>query len=150
MMIQLLEKFVKGGERVLDIGTGTGVLAIAAVKLGAMSCVAIDNDDWSIDNARENISKNGVNDRIQLIKGDLAAVPDSEYDVVVANLNRNTLLYIGNEISGRCTKGGILLVTGVLTLDEEDVTKCYKEKGFVSVEAIREAEWSALVFRKSP
>jgi ribosomal protein L11 methyltransferase len=150
MMIQLLEKFIKGGERVLDVGTGSGVLAIASVKLGAMTCVAIDNDDWSIENARENIDKNGVNDKIQLIKGDLAAVPNSEFDIVVANLNRNTLLYIGNEISALCAKGGVLLVTGVLTLDEEDITKCYGEKGFVSAEAIREAEWSALVFRRSP
>lgn len=150
MMIRLLEKFIKGGEKVFDIGTGTGVLAIAAVKLGAMSCVAIDNDDWSIENARENINKNGVSDKIQLIKGDLTSVPDSEFDIVVANLNRNTLLYIGNELSSRCAKGGVLLVTGVLTLDEEDITGCYVEKGFVSVEAIREAEWSALVFRRSP
>lgn len=148
MMIRLLEKFIKGGEKILDIGTGTGVLAIAAVKLGAKSCVAIDNDDWSIDNSRENINKNGVGDKIELIKGDLTSVPNSEFDIVVANLNRNTLLYLRDEIHGRCGKGGIVLLTGVLTLDEEDIIKSYSEKGFQSVEAVHEAEWSALVFRK--
>ena len=148
MMIQLLEKFVNGGEKVLDIGTGTGVLAIAAVKLGAESCIAIDSDDWSIENARENIKKNGVGDKLELIKGDLTSVPNSEFDIVVANLNRNTLLYIRDEMYDRCVKGGNLLVTGVLTIDEDDITASYTEKGFASVEALREAEWSALVFRK--
>jgi ribosomal protein L11 methyltransferase len=132
----------------LDIGTGTGVLAIAAVKLGAGSCVAIDNDDWSIENARENISKNGVGDKIELMKGDLTSVPNSEFDLVVANLNRNTLLYIRDEIYNRCAKGGTLLLTGVLSLDEDDIVASYTEKGFMSVEGAREAEWSALVFEK--
>jgi ribosomal protein L11 methyltransferase len=148
MMIQLLEKNLKSGDKVLDIGTGTGVLAIAAVKLGAKVCVAIDNDDWSIENARENINKNRVGGKIELVKGDLASATNSMFDVVVANLNRNTLLYIRDEIYNHCVKGGMLLLTGILSLDEDDIITSYKEKGFVSVEAVREAEWSALVFRK--
>jgi ribosomal protein L11 methyltransferase len=149
MMIRLLEKFVNPEARVLDIGTGTGVLAIAAIKLGAKSCVAIDNDDWSIENARENITKNRVAEKVELIKGDLKSVPDYEFDVVVANLNRNTLLYIRDEVYDRCARGGVVLVTGVLSLDEESVVASYKERGFTSVESLHEAEWSALVFRKS-
>ncbi len=148
MMIRLLEKFIKGGEKILDVGTGTGVLAIASVKLGAKKCVAIDNDDWSIENARENIKKNGVVDRVEITKGDLTSVPDSEFDIVVANLNRNTLLYIRDELYDRCAKDGFVLLTGVLTLDEESIVKSYIEKGFTSIETIREAEWSALVFKK--
>ncbi len=148
MMIRLLEKFIKGGEKILDVGTGTGVLAIASVKLGAKKCVAIDNDDWSIENARENIKKNGVVDRVEITKGDLTSVPDSEFDIVVANLNRNTLLYIRDELYDRCAKAGFVLLTGVLTLDEESIVKSYIEKGFTSIETIREAEWSALVFKK--
>lgn len=148
MMIRLLEKFVRGNEKVLDIGTGSGVLAIAAIKLGAKSCVAIDNDEWSIVNARENIKKNGAESQIELEKGDLTSAPNSEFDIVVANLNRNTLLYIRNEIYCRCASGGLLLLTGVLTLDEEDVIGSYVEKGFSLVETIREAEWSAIALRK--
>jgi ribosomal protein L11 methyltransferase len=148
MMIRLLEKFIKGNEKILDIGTGTGVLAIAAIKLGARTCVAIDNDDWSIDNARENIKKNGVESQIELEKGDLTSAPNSEFDIVVANLNRNTLLYIRDEIYSRCANDRLLLLTGVLTLDEEDVIRSYVERGFSLVETIREAEWSALAFKK--
>ncbi|HUI29279.1 MAG TPA: 50S ribosomal protein L11 methyltransferase [Candidatus Acidoferrales bacterium] len=148
MMIGLLEKFIKGGEAVLDIGTGTGVLAIAAVMLGAKKCAAIDNDDWSIENARENIGRNGVANKIELMKGDLASVPSSEFDIVVANLNRNTLLYLRDEIYDRTARGGRLLLTGVLTLDEESIISAYAQKGFKSEEIIHEAEWSALVLKK--
>jgi len=148
MMIQLLEKSTKGGEKVLDIGTGTGVLAIAAVKLGVKSCVAIDNDDWSIDTARENNNKNDTGSEIELVKGDLTSIPNSEFDIIVANLNRNTLLYLKNDIYTRCKKGGILLLSGILTLDEESVVESYASVGFVSSEVFHEAEWSALAFKK--
>lgn len=148
MMVQLLEKFVKGGEKILDIGTGTGVLAIAAVKLGAGSCTAIDNDGWSIENARENIEKNNAADKIRLMSGEIASSEENEFDIVVVNLNRNTLLYIKPEIYKRCRQGGILLVAGVLTLDEGGIVENYREGGFNLIDAIRESEWSALVFKK--
>ncbi len=148
MMIRLLEKFMKGGEKVLDIGTGTGVLAIAAVKLGAERCCAIDNDEWSIENARENIKKNRVENKIELLKGELTSMSGSAFDLVVANLNRNTLLYIRNEIFEKCSKGGFLLLSGVLTLDEGDIVSHYVERGFTAVETMHEAEWSALAFKK--
>ena len=148
MMIRLLEKSVRGGEKVLDVGTGTGVLAIAAVKLGAERCLAIDNDDWSIENAKENIIKNGAGDKIEIAKGDLTSVPQSDFDIVVANLNRNTLLYLRDELYGKCVKGGLALLTGVLALDEESIVDSYVQKGFTSLEVLHEAEWSALVFKK--
>jgi ribosomal protein L11 methyltransferase len=148
MMVRLLEKFVKGGEKILDIGTGTGVLAIAAVKLGAGSCTAIDNDGWSIENARENIEKNNASDKINLVSGEITFAEQSEFDIVVANLNRNTLLYIKTEIYKRCREGGILLVAGILTLDEENVVDSYRQIGFERVDVIHEADWSALAFKK--
>lgn len=148
MMIRLLEKTIKGGEKVLDIGTGTGVLAIAAVKLGAEKCVAVDTDEWSIENALENIRKNGVQNRIELLKGELTSISNSDFSLVVANLNRNTLLYIRDEIFERCSKGGSIILSGVLTLDEKDVISSYVEKGFTAAGTEREGEWSALIFKK--
>jgi len=149
MMVQLLEKFVKGGEKVLDIGTGTGVLAIAAVKLGAAGCTAIDNDDWSIQNAKENVEKNNAADKINLVKEEIISEKPSEFDIVLANLNRNTLLYIKPEIYERCKNGGIVLVAGILTLDEESIVDNYRQIGFNLIDVIREAEWSAMAFKKS-
>ncbi len=148
MMVQLLEKFIKGGEKILDIGTGTGVLAIAAIKLGASDCVAVDNDSWSIENAKENIDRNNVSDKVKLVSGEIAHAVQDEFDLVVANLNRNTLLHIKPEIYTRCKKGGVLFMAGVLTLDEKSTIAAYEETGFRLVDAIREAEWSALAFAK--
>jgi ribosomal protein L11 methyltransferase len=148
MMVQLLERFVKGGEKVLDIGTGSGVLAIAAIKLGANYCVALDTDEWSIGNARENIERNKVADRIKVIKGEIASVDESDFDIVLANLNRNTLLYIVKDIFKRCVQGGHFLAAGILALDEDAIIESYQKIGFAFVDKIYEAEWSALAFEK--
>lgn len=148
MMVRLLEKHIKGGERILDIGTGTGVLAIAAVKLGASGCVAVDRDEWSIDNSLENMKRNGVIEKVSLMRGEIASLAEEEFDVVVANLNRNTLLYIEPELRKRCKIGGVLLLTGVLTLDEKDIIDSYVKSGFKVAETLHEAEWSALALTK--
>ncbi len=148
MMVQELEKRVKPGDRVLDVGTGTGVLAVAAVKLGAGLCVAVDNDEWSIENSRENIERNGIADRVRVVKGEVSSVEEGEFDIVAANLNRNTLIYLKEELYGKCRDGGILLLAGVLTADEEDVIGHYEASGFKPLGVRREAEWSALLFAK--
>ncbi len=148
MMVQLLDRLLKTGASVLDVGTGTGVLAIAAVKLGASSCIAIDTDDWSIENARENIERNGAAGKIELIGGEIGSVRETEFDIITANLNRNTLLYIKSELYVRCAADGILMLAGILTLDEKDVVAAYEQAGFKKVDAIRESEWSAVVLRK--
>jgi len=148
MMVQLLEKYIKGGEKILDVGTGTGVLAIAAAKLGAASCFAVDTDEWSIDNSSENIRRNGVAGIVNVSKNEIETVAEGDFDIVMANLNRNTLLYIGTELYKRCKKGGILLIAGVLTLDEKDLLDSYGKIGFSRLEVMREAEWSSLAFKK--
>ncbi len=148
MMVQMLSRYIKGNERVLDVGTGTGVLAIAAVKLGARACIAIDRDDWSIDNARENITTNNAAEKIQIVRGEMSSVTETGFDLVSANLNRNTLIYIGRDLYERCRSGGILLVTGILTLDEKDVVDSFGKIGFRLVNTLHEGEWSALAFSK--
>ena len=149
MMICLLEKFIRGGEKILDVGTGTGVLAIAAVKLGASRCVAVDKDEWSIDNSLENIKRNGVSEKIALTRGEVASITEEDFDIVVANLNRNTLLYIEPELRRRCKAGGVLLLAGILTLDEKDIADSYSKSGFKVLETLHEAEWSALALANS-
>ncbi len=148
MMVRLLERFIKGGEKVLDVGTGTGVLAIAAIKLGASKCIAVDRDEWSIDNSLENIKKNGVMENVSLTRGEVGSIAEEDFDVVVANLNRNTLLYIEPELRKRCKSGGVLLLAGILTLDEKDVSDSYSKSGFKILETLHEAEWSALAMTK--
>ncbi len=148
MMVRLLEKHIKSGQRILDVGTGTGVLAIAAIKLGASGCVAVDRDEWSVENSLENIRKNGVLDKVDVARGELSSIGEEEFDIVVANLNRNTLLYSEPELRKRCKNGGVLLLTGLLTLDEKDIVDSYTKSGFKVLEALHEAEWTALALSK--
>lgn len=148
MMVRLLEKYIKGGERMLDVGTGTGVLAIAAVKLGAEGCVAVDRDEWSIENSLENLRKNGVLDKVSVVRGEVSSIGEEEFGIVVANLNRNTLLYIEPELRKKCKAGGVLLLAGLLTLDEKDVVDSYTKSGFKVLDVLHEAEWTALALTK--
>ena len=82
------------------------------------------------------------------MKGEIESVQEDEFDIVAANLNRNTLIYIREDLYRKCKNGGILLLAGVLTADEKDVSEYYGQVGFKLVETRREAEWSALVMSK--
>ena len=103
----------------LDFGTGTGVLAILAERLGAGQVLAIDNDDWSIDNAAENVAANGCT-RITVLKAD--SIPAAEtFDIILANINQHVILsqlaFIGQQLA----PGGVILLSGLLTDDIENI-----------------------------
>ncbi len=116
MMIQQMQNIDFTGKKVFDFGTGTGVLAILAEKLGAARVVAIDYDDWSIENAMENGSRNGCH-RIELRKGDTAEVGES-FDIILANINKNVILDNLQVLASQLAPGGILLLSGLLVEDE--------------------------------
>ena len=92
LVLRLLPDVVLPGARVLDVGTGTGVLAIAALALGAQSAVGVDIDPWSVTNGTENATLNGVKDRFEVREGSLDVVPESAFDLVVANIIRSVLV----------------------------------------------------------
>jgi ribosomal protein L11 methyltransferase len=102
---------------VLDFGTGTGVLAILAERLGASSVVAIDNDDWSIENASENILFNDCAN-ILLQKSDRLRF-EQQFDIILANINRNVLLANMESLQQHLKRGGVLLMSGLLAGDRE-------------------------------
>jgi ribosomal protein L11 methyltransferase len=123
MMIQAMEHLDFRGRLVLDFGTGTGVLAILAERLGAREVIAIDNDDWSIDNARENIKENGCT-RITIRKAD--AIPpvtplNSLFDIILANINKHVILEQLPVIGQHLKPGGVILLSGLLQDDEKDI-----------------------------
>ena len=123
MMIQAMEHLDFRGRLVLDFGTGTGVLAILAERLGAREVIAIDNDDWSIDNARENIKENSCT-RITVRKAD--AIPqiiplNSLFDIILANINKHVILEQLPMIGQHLKPGGVILFSGLLQDDEKDI-----------------------------
>ena len=114
---------------VLDFGTGTGVLAILAGMLGATDITAIDNDEWSVSNATENMIRNN-RERIAVAKASLEDIPQREYHIILANINRHILLQYMGDMYERLFDGGILLMSGLLTDDEQIVTEAAKAAGF--------------------
>ena len=115
IMIQFLQQLDIKGKRVLDFGTGTGILAILAERLGATGVTAIDNDDWSIENAAENIAVNKCTG-IKLSKaGDLKEL--GHFDVILANINRHVLLANMLDLKQHLALGGVLILSGLLPDD---------------------------------
>ena len=117
LMIQQMRDINFTNKTVLDFGTGTGILAILAKKLGAATVLAIDNDEWSIENCRENTERNGCRD-IQIEQRNDAGVKRS-FDIILANINRNVIVDNLSFLSANLNAGGCLLLSGLLADDEE-------------------------------
>jgi ribosomal protein L11 methyltransferase len=149
MILKLIEKHCKAGMSVLDVGTGTGVLAIAAVKLGAEKSVGVDSDEWSYDNARENVQLNDAQDQVQIMRGDISVVKEQRFDMVVANIQRNVLLEILADMRARLAPDGLLLLSGLLLEDESPMIDALHGSGFRMIEELIENEWIALAARRA-
>lgn len=127
LMMEQMAKLDFTNKTVLDFGTGTGVLAILAEKMGAASILAIDNDEWSIDNAKENISNN-TSANITVAMAD-AIVTGIKYDIILANINLNVILQSMALIAMACKPAAQILLSGFLTGDKGTIEKALKDSG---------------------
>ena len=117
------------GRRGLDMGSGTGVLAIIAAKEGAESVDAVDIDDWAFENCTENVAQNDVAGRVRPILGDASAIEGRHYDFILANINRNILLADMPRYAAALDAGGELLMSGILERDADDIRTRAEELG---------------------
>ncbi len=148
LLLRLLPDHVRGGDRVLDMGTGTGILAVAALRLGAQTALGIDIDPWCYENALENATLNGVADRLEIRIGSSDQIPpDARFDLILANINRNILLDMAGTLTGRLTPGGILMLSGILEEDVEAISSHPDYHAMEQLDLLQENEWRALVFR---
>ena len=148
LMLLLSEKYTEQGMKVLDVGTGTGVLAICAVKLGASKALAIDNDEWCKLNGEENIERNDLRDKIEIRHCEINDVQEKEFDIVLANINRNILLEIIPALSEKTKSKGIIILSGLLREDEQIITESCLRYELQFKENLFMNEWAALVFIK--
>ncbi len=148
LISRLMEKYCKPNQKWIDVGTGTGVLAILAVKLGAKSVFAFDNNEWSIENARENIILNKVEDLIEVREADIEEIELPESDGICANLYANLVIYGFEKFYNSLIENkGVLLVSGILRYQEDEILREAKGNGFELLEMIYEEEWLAAAFQ---
>ena len=145
LMIVAMEKWVREGMDVLDAGTGSGILAIIASKLGADSVMAFDNDPQAIKNALDNAYSNGVHNSVQFFLASPEMLQPSEYDIIMANINRNVLLKYAPLFPNLLKPGGKIIVSGILLRDEPAMLQAYQNTGFKLVEKNAMKEWLLLV-----
>ena len=151
MCIKALEKDLGGAYdpsrypvKVLDVGTGTGILAMAAVLLGADEALGIDIDDEAVRVANENIAKNGLEERILISHGNLMDGVDYEPDIIVANLMADLVMMLSPAAAAQLKPGGIYITSGILDIKEEAVKKAIEDAGFDIIEVLADGEWRAV------
>ncbi len=144
MMLEQMREIDFAGKEILDFGTGTGVLAILAEKLGAASIIAIDIDEWSIENANENIKRNSCS-LIDLKKADSAFLPLS-FGVILANINKNVIMDNMPALASQLIPGGTILLSGLLKNDEEDIKKAAEEESLHFSGKAERDNWLCLKF----
>jgi ribosomal protein L11 methyltransferase len=140
LCLELLQSIELAGKRVIDVGTGSGVLALAAFRLGASHVTAIDNDPDALQNARENIARNGAPESITVIEADISAASGDRADVVVANLTGAVLQRFASALRQMARPGAALIVSGFSPDEMDDVLGAFGVPASVNR---REGEWAA-------
>lgn len=147
MMIRYLLESDIAGKKVLDMGSGTGVLAILAAMKGSTDITAIDIDEWAYNNAIENVQRNNK-EYINVLLGDASVLNDQEFNVIIANINRNILLNDIPVYAGCLTQNGQLLLSGFYIDDLDAIKECAQSVGLVFVSNKEENRWVAACFEK--
>ncbi len=141
LCLRLLEDSLRPGDAVLDAGTGSGILSIAAVKLGAGSVLSFDIDADALGNAFENVQQNGVADKIELICSVLDSIKPRPFDVICANINRLVLIDLIPQLRAYVTHNTNVLISGLLDSDAADLEAVFKLSGFYVDKKIQEGMW---------
>ena len=144
LVIEWLEDRIQGGERILDCGTGSGILAMVALRLGAQTVLGIDNDPIAIECAREYAAFNGFGSQLDLRVSAIVELAPEKFDLVLANLDRNTLLRHCRALVEHARPGGALLVTGICAEDCDEIVSAFSGLGCGLGEKRERAGWLAL------
>jgi ribosomal protein L11 methyltransferase len=146
LMLQEMSRMPLAGNSVLDAGSGTGVLAIAAMKCGAATAFAYDIEDWAYENTIQNVALNNV--EVEVVKGDVSAVRGTDFGLILANINKNVLKDDMGDFSSLLQAKGSLLLSGFFLTDVQELTE-HAAKNHLKVTAInKKDEWAQLTLQK--
>ena len=149
LCIELLEKYLKRRMVVVDFGAGSGILALAAAKLGASLVIAFDSDELAVQAARKNVMQNNLEEAIEVHRTDSPSFITRPADLVTANLIAETIIAQSQELARLLKPGGILIASGIIQERSAEVQQALQNSGFEIVESPSEGEWVAVVARKS-
>jgi ribosomal protein L11 methyltransferase len=157
LCMRALEHVLQHGDRVIDIGTGSGILAITAAHLGASQILALDLDPVAVSSARENISLNHLADRVIVKQSDLLDILRTEgqsdpfllpADVIVANILADIIVHVMTDVHRSLRSGGIFIASGIITAKEAEVNHALQLAGFERVQREEQQDWVAVIARK--
>ncbi len=146
MMLLQMRDIAFQNKTVFDFGTGTGILAILAEKRGAAQITAIDVDDWSIENAKENFERNGCSRITVSLSSNLPK--NQQFDVILANINRNVILAYLTQLVTIVKQEGLVLLSGLLATDENEITEAAEQNGLQFTKKMERGGWISLLFVK--
>ena len=145
--IQLMEKYMKPGDKVLDVGCGSGILSIAAALLGSRDILAIDIDPVAVEVTKENVELNNVSEYVDTRYGDLTKGVSYRADIVVANLMADLVMMLTKDVAKHLEDGGIYISSGIIDFKEEEVCETLKRCGFEIIEILKKGEWCTVAAR---
>ncbi len=148
MCLELLEEAMHGGESVIDVGTGSGILAIGAAMLGAKDVLAIDIDPTAVKVAKENIAHNRLEDKIRAVEGNLLASSDGVCELCVANIIADVICMFAKPLVEHIVPGGLFICSGIIKEREQDVVDALNAAGYTILEIRRKGEWVAMLSRR--
>jgi len=145
LCLEQLENIIRGGESVLDLGCGSGILGITALKLNAKSCEFFDLDPIAVDACRRNLNLNDLEAKV--FYNDLFHNAESKGDILLINIVADVLIGFSKSIKNHLNNGGVIILSGIIKERKDDVISAYKEQGFKLDSTITKGEWVALSFR---
>ena len=144
MCMEQLERYVKPGCRAIDVGCGSGILALAAAKLGARDVLAIDLDELAVKVAAENTVKNGLSDVVRVKHGDLLENREEQADVIVANIIADVICFLCGPAKKHLLPGGVFICSGIIREREDDVQRALAQAGYTVCNRLAKGEWVCL------
>ncbi len=148
LCLSLLENYIKEDTKMLDIGTGSGILSIASVLLGAKSAIGVDIDAQSVKTAKENAEINKMADKCEFIVGDLADKISGKYNIICANIVADVIIKLFQNVEQFLEENGVFIISGIIDIRKDDVLAAAKEKNFMILEEKYKDNWCAFVLKK--
>lgn len=146
LCLSLLETYVKPGMQVMDVGTGSGILAIGSALLDAGDVLAIDIDPVAVKVAKENVTQNKLDHKIHVMEGDLVKDVQDTFDLCVANILADVIIFLSIPLKAKIRKGGTFICSGIIKDREQDVLDALCANGYTVIEKQYRGEWVAIVF----